>query len=161
MLPAMASFLPCPSCGRHVRSSERACPFCGHANAGREIVGRSLSPLPELLPALLLGLTLAACTSKDAKPAGDTKAKTTTTDPTASGGSAGQDDGADAGAEPRPAEKYGGPPMDDGPDPSLDPETPVDDGSTIADDPRPTEKYGGPPLRDEKLPKPAPAEPEN
>ena len=48
-----------------------------------------------------------------------------------------------------------------GSDPKIEPETPVDDGSTIADDPRPTEKYGGPPLRDEKLPKPAPAEPEN
>ena len=26
-----ASLVPCPSCARHVRSSERACPFCRSA----------------------------------------------------------------------------------------------------------------------------------
>lgn len=51
----MARLTPCPSCGRHVRAVEHDCPFCGHA-------GLTMNA-PSRLCVLLLGLSLAACTS--------------------------------------------------------------------------------------------------
>jgi hypothetical protein len=44
----MAFLLPCPSCGRHVRRTETACPFCAGAIAFRD------APLPRL-PEVRLG----------------------------------------------------------------------------------------------------------
>jgi hypothetical protein len=37
------AFLPCPSCRRHVRDLEEACPFCGHAR----VAGRVEQPRPQ------------------------------------------------------------------------------------------------------------------
>ncbi len=44
----MAFLLPCPSCARHVRRTETACPFCACA------VSFALAPLPKL-PEVRLG----------------------------------------------------------------------------------------------------------
>lgn len=170
----MATFLPCPSCGRHVRTSEHACPFCGHGERGRTLVGRILSPLPELLPALVLGFGLTACDSpRPAEKYGgppprppEMKAEELTEDtpePEASAGQA-EGEGDEAGEEPRPAEKYGGPPAPDGPldepdeplpeDPPKKPEVEPIGDDQIAPAPQPTKKYGAPPR-----PQPTPDKP--
>lgn len=43
MLPPMAHLLPCPSCARHVRASETACPFCEAVLADTSPVSMSAS----------------------------------------------------------------------------------------------------------------------
>ena len=175
----MATFLPCPSCGRHVRTSEHACPFCGAGDERRPLVGRIFSPLPELLPALILGMSLVACDSprpaeKYGAPPPPAKAqveetKTTTDDSgaEAGGGNEGKDSGDEAGEMPRPAEKYGGPPMRDEPldEPAEkpltaddDPTKPEVDNAPIEEskpdpEPRPKKKYGAPSMRNDKDPK--------
>ena len=162
----MATFLPCPSCGRHVRTSEHACPFCRHGERGRDLIGRILSPLPELLPALVLGLSIAACDGPrpaekyGAPPPPDpvVEPEATTKDSAgaeAGGANLGEDAGAEVAPDPRPAEKYGGPPMpDDEPElkPTPDDKPKPDDGAVtptgndqITPEPRPAKKYGGPP----------------
>ncbi|MFO7563922.1 MAG: hypothetical protein R6X02_14845 [Enhygromyxa sp.] len=57
----MLRLLPCPSCGRHVRASERECPFCGHAEV--------TVTAPSRWSVALLGLCLAACSSSKDAPA--------------------------------------------------------------------------------------------
>lgn len=50
----MTSFIPCPSCGRHVRVSADACPFCVTA------LGTTSAPV-RLAFALSLGLAISGC----------------------------------------------------------------------------------------------------
>lgn len=160
-----------------MRTSEHACPFCGAGDERRPLVGRIFSPLPELLPALILGMSLVACDSprpaeKYGAPPPPEKAqveetKTTTDDSgaEAGGGNEGKDSGDEAADEPRPAEKYGAPPPRDEPDGPLDepvedpaanepaPDKPEVDNAPIEEtkpdpEPRPKRKYGAPPNRD-------------
>ena len=49
----MARFRPCHACGKHIRLTEAACPFCD----------RLTSTVAPSLGAVLLGLSLAACAS--------------------------------------------------------------------------------------------------
>lgn len=112
---------------------------------------------PAWLPTLVLGLAVVGC---DPKPddSGKKKAEPTKAEPAKPDADTAAS-GADAGAtaeptveDPRPAEKYGAPPLPDdkleaiepAPDPSPDP---------VAEDPRPAKKYGAPPPVD---PRPAP-----
>ncbi|MFO7562081.1 MAG: hypothetical protein R6X02_05515 [Enhygromyxa sp.] len=54
--------VPCRACGRHLRASERECPFCTNPR----LIGAGSGPLT----AALLGLCLAACTGGgDPRPA--------------------------------------------------------------------------------------------
>ncbi|MBL8608817.1 MAG: hypothetical protein JNL38_15945, partial [Myxococcales bacterium] len=103
---------PCPSCARHLRASEEACPFCGAAVAGK------LSPLPgtskRLTRAAAFAFTasLAAvagvhCGDDDA--GGSSSGKTPTVDSGAEGGSGGQ-----------PGPMYGAPAPDAGRDAAGD-----------------------------------------
>jgi hypothetical protein len=66
----MVRLLACPSCARHVRADENACPFCGHELEG--VSPRALAPLPTELTraaALFIGATaLAACGKETAAP---------------------------------------------------------------------------------------------
>ena len=40
----MASLVPCPSCGRHVRIADAACPFCAAAQPSGRTVATALKP---------------------------------------------------------------------------------------------------------------------
>ncbi|MCA9699442.1 MAG: hypothetical protein KC431_18090 [Myxococcales bacterium] len=57
----MAHFFPCPECGRHLRSGEPSCPFCGF---GKTDAMHVTSPLPGALSVMLVGLCLAGCVDK-------------------------------------------------------------------------------------------------
>ena len=62
----MTRLMPCPACGRHVRVSERDCPFCGRRNL-------SVSA-PARLSIALVGMSLVACAgNKDESKAADEK----------------------------------------------------------------------------------------
>ena len=159
----MARFVPCPSCGRHVRHVDARCPFCGHAEVD--------SPLPARLSALLLGLCLAGCagsgssgdktdkadgsepapqpavneSGNDEAAAGEESGGAATTDGTTTDGAPAADTGDTTGAS-------GG--DDTGGDTGN---TGTDDGSAVEPKPvvepepkygapRPAKKYGGPPM---------------
>ena len=149
---AQAQFLPCPGCGRHVRSSELECPFCRYVHSGGGAVVQTTMGLPAKLSALLLGVCLVGCAggSKGDADAGkadagkvEQPAKTTSDTPeTPPADSA--DGGSSVVEDPRPAEKYGGPPAPDGDD-------------SINDEPRPEVKYGGPPMDEVPTPTPEPS----
>jgi hypothetical protein len=66
----MVRLVACAGCARHVKSDERACPFCGHDLTGIE--PRPLAPLPSELTraaALFLGATaLTGCGKEPAPP---------------------------------------------------------------------------------------------
>ena len=116
-----ARLLPCPSCERHVRASEEACPFCAAALPERP----APAPLPRTPAVRLsraamfaLGATaaaVAACSSSGPVYGG----------PADSGGAPGDSGRQDA---PVPQPIYGGPPVDSG-----------GDGPFLAD-----AAYGGP-----------------
>lgn len=105
--------------------------------------------MPSWLPTLVLGLAVVGC---DPKPDAGKKAEPTKAEPAKPDADTAAS-GADAGAtaeptveDPRPAEKYGAPPL---PDEGLDTIEPT------AEEPRPAKKYGAPPKPDEE-PRPAP-----
>jgi hypothetical protein len=143
----MPRLLLCPSCGRHVRATERECPFCGRVDV--------TVTAPARLSVALLGLSLVACSSGEvAKPDG-TPSKSETPKP-----------------EVQEPEVQPEPEVDPEPEPKelIDPEPPdaidnvgTNDG-TVADPlpnqvppttkyggPRPAKKYGGPPSPDGPL----------
>jgi hypothetical protein len=60
----MTRLRPCPTCGKHIRLTEAACPFCD----------RRISIAAPSLGAVLLGLSLAACTSTTDKSRDDSSA---------------------------------------------------------------------------------------
>ncbi|MBL8604701.1 MAG: hypothetical protein JNK72_22435 [Myxococcales bacterium] len=135
----MKSLVPCPSCGRHVRVSEAACPFCATALptdlAARAIPSSSGRLKRAAAFAFTATLTLAGC-SDDPTPAADSgavvdaggsDAGSQTTDSGVRDAGPGDDGGAMA--------LYGGPPVDAG---SAD-AGPRDDGGAMA-------LYGGPPV---------------
>ncbi|MCA9697112.1 MAG: hypothetical protein KC431_06285 [Myxococcales bacterium] len=165
----MARFVPCPSCGRHVRHVDARCPFCGHAEVD--------SPLPARLSALLLGLCLAGCagsgssgdktdkadgsepapqpavneSGNDEAAAGEESGGAATTDGTTTDGAPAADtgDGGDTtdGAPAADTGDTGNTGTDDGsavgPKPVVEPK-PVPKPKYGA--PRPAKKYGGPPM---------------
>jgi hypothetical protein len=119
--------LPCPSCARHVRVSEDACPFCATA-----LPERSAPPLRT--PAVRLGraalfalgtsaAAIAACggTTSTLDDAGTSSGSSGTS--SGSSGSSGTSGIAayggppfDSGADTQPGPMYGGPPQDAAPD---------------------------------------------
>jgi hypothetical protein len=60
----MTRLTPCPTCGKHIRLTEAACPFCD----------RRMSIAAPSLGAVLLGLSLAACASTTDKSRDDSSA---------------------------------------------------------------------------------------
>jgi hypothetical protein len=103
------SLLPCPSCARHVRRSESACPFCGNALALEPEA--ALSVVPRLGRAALFTFGAALATS----------ACTGTGAPVPLYGAPSIDSGAadaappiDAGNDATVLAMYGGPPIDAG-----------------------------------------------
>ena len=122
-----ARLLPCPSCTRHVRASETACPFCAAALVARVTSTPARSPNKRLSRAALFALgasaaAVAACSGSvtPGAPAGDGGAL----DGSARDAVADDDVQAvpaygiapmDAGNDgPVPAPLYGAPPPDDG-----------------------------------------------
>ena len=134
-----AHLVPCPSCARHVRVSEAACPFC------RGALDESLraQPAPQAAPARLsraalyaLGaagtVTLAAACSQSVYGAPVTP----------------DDAGPRDAGPPMVDAAYGGPPIDGGFD-ADDGAPPVVDAGRDADDdasPLVDAAYGGPPI---------------
>lgn len=145
---------PCLSCGRHVRANDARCPFCG---AG------STSATPTWLSTLLLGLAVAGCDPKPepSKKAEPEKAEPATPEPAGTTSTSGAIEpastaGTGAGVttepvveDPRPAEKYGAPPLPDTGLEAIEPEP-------VVEEPRPAKKYGAPPKPDDDEPRPAP-----
>lgn len=169
-IAVMTKLIECPGCTRHVRVDDGRCPFCGRP---------STTSAPARVLALVLPLTLMACTGGESPPAG--KAQGEATKPVE------PKPVEPAPVEPKPVEpelvdpvqpsqpsdagdqadplvpsddrimttKYGGPPaMDDGglapPKPVVEPERPA------------ATKYGAPPVRPAKKygapPKPGPGD---
>lgn len=146
----MTTLVECPGCARHVRADEGRCPFCGRP---------STTAAPSRMLALVLPLSLMACTSNEpppSKPAADggkTAPKATETPPPEPAYgvplSDPPPDVIDPPPEPvdRPADKYGAPPPPI--DPIADgPDAPIDEADPA---PKPDErrvakpKYGAPP----------------
>jgi hypothetical protein len=140
-------FAPCESCGRHIRVSERACPFCDSAtSAAFRARSAPLPPSKRLSRAALLvfgaaSATAAACGSSSVDPG-------TTTD--AGGDAIATDAGTDTlsstDTSPRPdtpmfEAAYGGPP-DTGFIDTAKPDTAPEEDTSI-DAPAPP--YGIPP----------------
>lgn len=115
----MKTLVPCAGCGRHVRTSDAACPFCGQSiesDATSRAPGRTHGARLGRAAIFAFGATIAA-TAAACSPASN---------PDASGNDAQvQDSAPDAGN----MALYGGPPVDAGP---------TDDGGTMP-------LYGGPP----------------
>jgi len=121
--------VPCPSCRRHVRSTEQSCPFCASslpedlrarpnaAPANKRLHRSVLFAAGAVAGAVVIG---ACSSSSDGTPTPPTDSGTTS-DATSSDGT--PDDG-------NPAVMYGPAPFDTAPD---------DDGA-------PMPKYGGPPV---------------
>jgi hypothetical protein len=101
---------PCPSCARHLRASEEACPFCGAAVAGK------LSPLPGTSKRLTRAAAFAFTASLAAV------AGVHCGDDDAGGSSSGKTPTVDSGADtgPGPAPAYGAPAPDAGSDAAAD-----------------------------------------
>jgi hypothetical protein len=60
------SFVPCPSCRRHVRAGDAACPFCGAAGAAEPAVAPSASVPGQRLSRgamFAFAVSVAACSS--------------------------------------------------------------------------------------------------
>jgi hypothetical protein len=102
--------LPCPSCDRHVRASEAACPFCA---AALPVALRSSQPLPRS-PATRL--SRAALFALGTSAAALAAACGGTTAPSTFAGADAADEG---GQQPQPV--YGGPPVDGGADVVVNP----------------------------------------
>jgi hypothetical protein len=129
--------LPCPSCARHVRASEEACPFC----AGELPASRTSQPLPRSPATRLSRAALYAFGASAAVVA-------------ACGGSTGStvaDGGTtDGGDESRAMPVYGGPVVDGGEDAPILVDAayggPPQDGAADAEsDSSPAPLYGAPP----------------
>lgn len=131
----MKALVPCPSCGRHVRVSEEACPFCASVLptdlAARAIPAATSRMKRAAAFAFTATLTLAGC-SDDAAPKVDSGSLTDTQSPS--------DTGTDVGpASDHPV--YGAPP-----DVIVQTDSGVRDaGNTVDDDGGAMALYGLPP----------------
>ncbi len=119
--------VPCPTCRRHARVSEPACPFCKGSLVGARIMPTSTTRLSRVgqfaFASTVSTMLLVGCGSSDTTTPGTTDAKGDSVAGDAVG------DGGDSGVFPDVA-AYGGPP-----------DTGVDTGPFTAD-----AAYGGPPL---------------
>lgn len=122
----MSEFSPCPTCARHVRGSERVCPFCASALPMRATEGEtgSTSRLSRRALLLAVGAGLAAC--RDPTPAAVYGAPPPRVSPPP--------------PDPVNAPVYGGPPPVDPtpppatPDASATPTPTADDAGAVTDD---------------------------
>lgn len=166
----MGPLIECPGCRRHVRVEDGRCPFCARP---------STTSAPVRVLALMLPLTLMACTGGEdkpdpaAKPAADGKTTPAKPEAEAEAGAepeqpstpaddGAQADGAEAASPDRElATKYGGPPK---PNPMDIDTLVVPEGSDVVEpetskpetkaEERPARKYGAPPRpKDPKKPK--------
>ncbi len=134
----MKTLVPCAGCGRHVRTSDAACPFCGHAiesDAASRAVPRSNGARLGRAALFAFGATIAATAAacSPATPGNDAAADSQV-----------QDSGTMA--------LYGGPPVDSGVPDADDGSpgarygaVPVPDASDDASDGSPGARYGAPP----------------
>jgi hypothetical protein len=120
---ASMSLVPCPSCGRHVRPSERACPFC--ASALPDDLASRVRPIPRGFVSRA-AMMLFASTLGTAGAVGCSSDSTTTTPPADTG--VPSDTAGDA-IDTMPAPAYGVP-WDSSIDTSVD--TGVDSAPTDA-----------------------------
>ena len=123
-----ARLLPCPSCARHVRVSEKACPFCSGA-LSLTAPPLTRTPIARLSRAALFALgtsaaSIAACTSGT--------------------GPVGGDAGTGSDADPQDRPVYGGPPVDDA-GPVLVDAAYGGPPRDAREDSQPAPAYGGPP----------------
>jgi hypothetical protein len=135
----MALLVPCPACARHVRKSERACPFCAASltpdvTAGRAAKGPRLGRAATFAFGAAVATSIAACSSPttggtDAATANDSgdgadaaspidvgTGNDAATSPDAASGVDSGGGGNDAGEEPDTGgikPPYGAPPGDD------------------------------------------------
>ena len=161
--------VPCPSCARHVRASETACPFCqaelpeGLEAQARPGVARRMSRAAAL--ALGASLAVAACadevqTTNDASGAtsgdkgsgsggggaGGAGGAASTTATSSSEASSSSGIAVLYGPAPPPDGGFGGSPPDDAGTPVEDSGTPVEDGgSSNPNDAGPAPIYGAAP----------------
>lgn len=162
----MSRLLPCPSCGRHVRASERECPFCGHAEV--------TVTAPSRWSVALLGLCLAACSSSKEAPAQNgapSKSETPEVAPEpaeaelpeaeAAEVKAAEVEAAEAEAAEAEAPSEAGPPDEAGSVGTSDGSTTNESEPATKPKPVPKPKYGAPrpPTKYGAPPKPAPLEP--
>lgn len=133
-----SSLVPCPSCARHVRATERSCPFCRTALSA-SIASRVIPGATQRLSraaAFTFAASLAATgCSDDPAPAADAAVLDTGSD-TGATADRGTDTGTDTGMATDagfPTDDggflamYGGPPQDSG----VDSGGPSDDGSIV------------------------------
>lgn len=78
----MASLVPCPSCGRHVRIADATCPFCASAQpAGRAVTAASRPRAKRAITFVAASIAVSAC--------GSTTTQETTPDTTATAAASG------------------------------------------------------------------------
>ena len=135
----MARLVPCAACARHVKSSDAACPFCGHTSAASAGAGGPTALSGRTRASLVAAAFVAAALAGGAAACdGETKVAPLPDDDAGrtqdSGSEAGSSGGADAGvdatdsgqAKDAPADvdksdvavqpPYGAPPLDSGSD---------------------------------------------
>ncbi len=144
MLWKKPHLVACPSCARHVRVSEAACPFCGVVLAESLRQGAPpVRPGVRLTRAALFALgtgTVALAPSCSSSGGGPVSGNVPV--PDADVGYDAADVGYDDAANVTVADAYGTPVFDDA----------GDDGNDGADDPVDTPVYGGPGLNDDDGP---------
>jgi len=124
----MKTLIPCAGCGRHVRTSDTACPFCG------QTIESDASRAPSRPHGARLGR--AALFAFGATIAATAAACSPASNPDASSPDAGMQDSApDAGN----MAVYGGPPVDSGAPSDAGTDNDASDGS-------PGARYGAPPV---------------
>ncbi len=122
--------VPCPSCKRHVRSSEASCPFCA-ASLPSNLASRAVPGASRRIHrgAMYTFATIASVASTVAL-ASCSSTSTTTPTPGPSDGTTADSPGDTVPDDGNPGVMYGPAPFDSGPD---------DDGA-------PGAKYGSPPI---------------
>lgn len=129
------SFIPCPSCRRHVRSGDSACPFCASAlpsdHASRAIPRPTARLGRGALFAFAVSVTACGSSTEGDPITADTGTTTDTGSTKADTGSAADTLVNDTGG---PVAAYGGPPIDSG----------VADTGAKQDTSTPPDEDGGP-----------------
>jgi hypothetical protein len=65
----MASLIPCPSCGRHVRIQDAVCPFCAEAQpVGRTVARPVKARAKRAVTFVAASMAVAACGSNSGSP---------------------------------------------------------------------------------------------
>lgn len=146
----MSPLVPCPSCARHVRAAESACPFCA-TSLPSDLAARAVPPAPrrlERLAAFTFAATVAAtaCGGKSETPGEesvDGGTSSSSSSSSSSSGSSGASSGSSGVAPP-----YGLPPEDGGGPAALYGAPAPDGGSSggsSGSSGNPVPAYGAPP----------------